>query len=258
MPATDDFDRMTVKELRQLAQEQGITKISALRKAELIAVLRSSIGPREPLALATSAPADDLPSSSVGSTAAAAPIHPHGDPGLPIPPHYGDDRLVMLVQDPQHLFAYWEISDACLARARAYLGHDGTPVLVLHAHGGVEQREVDLRGGNYYITVAPGQRYHAELALRGPDGTLAMLIKSNPVETPRLGPSDRYDEEWMSIDETFNELLVRAGLADQPSSAALLRDRHMTNHLWQRVGAVNPWSGTLPSSSALSSRAAKR
>ena len=256
MPVTDDFDRMTVKELRHLAGQHGIARRSTLRKAELIALLRITTGPRQAIDADAAQDQVGLPSSTVSPS--AAPAHPHGDPGLPVPPRYGDDRLVMLVQDPQHLFAYWEVSDACLERARAYLGHDGTPVLVLHAPSGIEQREVDLRGGNYYITVAPGQRYHAELALRGQDGTLAMLIKSNPVETPQLGPSDRYDEEWMSIDETFNELLLRAGLADQPASAALLRERHLTNHLWERVGAVNPWSGSLPSSAALSSRAARR
>lgn len=249
-----DLQRSTVKQLREIAGHLGIRGRSKLRKQDLIRAIDLARGEKPP-ASGQATPAEAIPSSASSAppeTARPSP-GPNGEPGLPVPDRYGEDRLVLLVQDPHHLFAYWEISDQRVGEARARLQENGTPVLILHTTGGTEQRIIDLRGGNYYITVAPGACYHAELALRAQDGALALLAKSNPVETPSNGPSENLDEQWMSVDETFSELLLRAGLNEQPSSASAQRDRAMVHRLWQRVGAVNPSSGQLVSSRALSS-----
>ena len=178
-----------------------------------------------------------------------APAHAQGDPGLPIPEFYGADRLVLLIQDPSHIFAYWELSGPALDHARQALGEPGTPVLLVHGAGGCEQREVDLAGGNYYLSVAPGGTYRAELALRGSTGALCCIVASNEVAMPRAAPSERLDEEWMAVDETFSELLVMAGLpANAGSSATLARDRAMRSRLWQETGVTPFSSGHLGSS----------
>jgi hypothetical protein len=116
-----------------------------------------------------------------------------------------------------------------LARVRNEAGGDGSIVLMVETANGREIREVDLHGGNYYLTVAPDADYRAELALRGPDGRLHILAISNRIRTPAGAPSERTDEAWMAIDETFHELLDRAGLPGSGgnsadlSSAALAR-----------------------------------
>ncbi|MFW5750048.1 MAG: DUF4912 domain-containing protein [Planctomycetota bacterium] len=249
-----DLQRSTVKQLREIADSLGIRGRSKLRKQDLIRAIE--LARDEPPAAAAPDPETHAnPSSATSAPPQAARLSPgpNGEPGLPVPDHYGEDRLVLLVQDPHHLIAYWEISDQRIGEARSRLQENGTPVLILHTTGGAEQRIIDLRGGNYYVTVAPGSCYHAELALRSQDGALALLAKSNPVETPSNGPSENLDEQWMSVDETFSELLLRAGLNEQPSSASAQRDRAMVSRLWQRVGVVNPSSGELISSRALSS-----
>ncbi len=228
----EELMRMTVKDLRALAERHGLTGHGKLRKDELIGGLL-------PFAVDGSAKAGSSGSaaanattvimaappagSSKTSTPSAPPAPQRGpDPGLPIPDSYSHDRLVLLVQDPHHIFAYWEVTPSTYATVAAAAGHGAATVLALHTSSGAEQREVDLRGGNYYLAVAPGATYRAEIALRSRDGTLHTLAISNFVETPAAGPSSRTDATWMEVDETFHELLALAGLPG-PDAGSLAR-----------------------------------
>lgn len=200
-------------------------------------------------------------SSSVARIAPKPTPSKDPDPGLPVPDHYGHDRLVLLVQDPHHLFAYWELTPTTLRRIRTAAGGAGTPVLAISTDGKTEFREVDLRGGNYYLAVAPDRDYTAELALRDPQGRLHVLARSNKVATPAPGVSARVDEQWMGVDETFHELLELAGLPGRPGgtssgagSAARLADQRLAAWNWQKSGVSSLSSASL-SSSTLSSGA---
>ncbi len=207
-----DLQQLTVKDLRALAERHGLSLPAKLRKDQLVTALLPLIQEApavKPISAPVEAPAG---SSSLATAAAPAAVHQGPDPGLPIPDQYGIDRLVLLVQDPHHIFAYWEITAATHQRASGFAGDGATPVLLIEGQHGTEQREIDLRGGNYYLTVAPGTSYRARLALRSRDGRLhALCADSNIVATPAIGPSERHDEAWMEVDEHFHELLERSG-----------------------------------------------
>jgi hypothetical protein len=238
-----DLDDLPVAELKSLAKAARITNAARLRKHELIEALRAL--PALPDVPALNAPASvpapealAAPQAALGSsssTTAAAPVFgPDGDPGLPIPERYGIDRAVLLVQDPHHIYVWWELTGGVLERARGLLAEPGAGVLLLHGPDGVEQRLVDLAAGNHYLSVRPGSRYHLELALRAADGRLVVMLATNSVETPADAPSPRLDVAWMSVDETFNTLLDRAGLEEgQPSSAERYRLARLQQRLWQ-------------------------
>jgi hypothetical protein len=215
----EELMRMTVKDLRALAERHGIAGTSRLRKDQVISALLPHV-----LSLSKTAPSvvsDPTPKGSSGIVfTAAVPAPVVGpNPGLTIPESYGLDRLVLLAQDPLHIFAYWEISPLAYAKAAGEAGPGATAVLLLHTATGAEQREVDLQGGNYYLAVAPGGTYRAELALRARDGRLITLARSNFVQTPAGSPSTRTDATWMEVDETFHELLALAGLPGQDASS---------------------------------------
>lgn len=224
----EELMRMTVKDLRALAERHGLAGHVKMRKDELIGSLLPLVVKGKPTAaseaktLMITAPAAGSSKSTPGSPAPAPAPQRGPDPGLPIPDSYGHDRLVLLVQDPHHIFAYWEVSPTTYAKVAAAAGHGAATVLVLHTSSGAEQREVDLRGGNYYLAVAPGATYRAEIALRSKDGKLHTLAISNFVETPAAGPSSRTDATWMEVDETFHELLALAGLPG-PDAGSLAR-----------------------------------
>ncbi len=273
-----ELEGMSVKELRAMAAIKGVARATKLTKSELIAALSARQSPapvaargpakasdgaqrRRKQATFTSTAKPDLagPSSSglrpaVPAKPPAAAAAPPSDPGLPVPPHYGHDRLVLMVQDPQHIFAYWEISSETLSQVQARIGGQAMPVLIVHTSSGHEYREVDLRGGNYYLSVAPAGQYEAELALRDALGQLHPLARSNKVTTPVPSVSTRVDERWMGVDESFHELLELAGLPGHPrpaSSASRLADQRLAAWNWERIAGLG--SGSL-SSHSLSSR----
>jgi hypothetical protein len=286
----DELEAMTVKDLRLIAAERGIPKATKLSKAELVAALsavsrssrsgarsstrttptrsaasstrtkrRASYTAPAPTKRKGSKPPPGAPAAKSSSSLLApvvkapAPAAIVGsDPGLPVPEHYGHDRLVLMVQDPHHVFAYWELQPETVARVSQQAQGTGTPVLAIHSGGGTEYREVDLRGGNYYLAVGPDQDYEAELALRDRQGTLHTLARSNKVHTPTPSISSRIDEQWMGVDETFHELLELAGLPGHlrgAGSAARLADQRRMAWSWQHSGVTSLSSQTLSSHS---------
>ncbi len=289
----DDLEAMTVKDLRLIAAERGVPKATKLSKAELVAALvpanrpaskpirksavtststrtkrRSSFTNPAPTKrklvakLPPGAPAAKSSSSLLLAPVIAAPAPATivgSNPGLPIPEHYGNDRLVLMVQDPHHVFAYWELQPETVARVTNAAQSNSTPVLAIHTGGNTEFREVDLRGGNYYLAVSPDQDYQAELALRDRHGKLHTLARSNQVHTPAPTISSRIDEQWMGVDETFHELLELAGLPGHLRGAAgsearlaeqrRLADQRRMAWSWQHSGVTSLSSGVLSSHS---------
>ncbi len=205
----DQLAQLPLKDLRALAAGRGVAGSAKLRKDQLIAALSGIMATerREPPAPSAAPAGSSAPPQPVQAWQPAPAEH-----GLSVPDGYGRDRLVLLVQDPSHVFAYWEVAPGTLDRVRAEAGGHCTAVLVLHGPGGAEQREVDLNGGNYYLAVAPGTEYEAELCLRASDGRLIRIATSNHITTSAAGTSWRTDEAWMEVDESFQDLLALAGV----------------------------------------------
>jgi hypothetical protein len=220
-----------------------------MRKDELVQALMPTTRaphPGSPTPTGRGAPVSAPAGSSQSSSSSMPPQQPATnqgpDQGLPIPDRYGRDRLVLLVQDPQHVFAYWEVTPERYEQVAREAGDGAATVLVLITASGAEQREVDLRGGNYYLAVAPNATYQAQLALRDRHGRLHTLASSNQVTTPAAGVSPRTDEQWMAVDETFHELLAMAGLPGGiGSSLARFTDQRLAAWAWKETG-VHPWS----------------
>lgn len=232
------LNKLTVAQLRDLATAHRIPGASKAKKNDLVEALAAALtvappqGALKPPTGAAPAPGPLTHGSSSSTTAPPAPAAPRGpEPGLPIPDSYGRDRLVLMAQDPWHVFAYWEVTPGTLERVRASAGGPGWIVLVVETPNGREVREVDLAGGNYYLTVAPDAEYHAELALRDGTGRLHTLAISNRIRTPPAAPSARTDEAWMAIDETFHELLDRAGLPGAGGSSAGLSSAELARRV---------------------------
>ncbi len=215
----DRLDALSVKELRALAQGRGVAKAATLRKAELIEALTVLLAPAP--STVGSVPVDAQPrgSSTPIHLPPAQPAPQVGDQGLPIPDRYGMDRMVLMPQDPRHVFVYWEVTPEHLGEVAARAGHPWSAVLVIEGPGGCETRDVDLAGGNYYLAVMPGTSYRGRLALRGPDGRLHDLLDGGAVATPAAGPSWRTDESWLMVEEVWARLIERAGAPGEGGSS---------------------------------------
>ena len=79
---------------------------------------------------------------------------------------------------------------------------------------------------NWYIHVGkPDRAWIVEIGLRTSRGHFFRFVRSNRVTTPRYGPSDVIDEEWMSLEEEYWKLFGVAGGFGIGKSSMEIRQR---------------------------------
>jgi len=154
-----------------------------------------------------------------------------------IPTGYGETRIVLMVKDPWWLYAYWEVDSKTEREARSKLLPTEVERLqsVLRVYDVTERdfpaqqanHSFDIRlsglANNWYIHVnAPNRSFVVDIGLLTKSGRFLTLARSNPVTTPRFGPSEIIDEEWMTTDEEYWRLFgVTAGIGMGSSPGAL-------------------------------------
>ncbi|MBI2174650.1 MAG: DUF4912 domain-containing protein [Candidatus Omnitrophica bacterium] len=162
-----------------------------------------------------------------------------------IPGSYGEDRIVLMVKDPWWIFAYWEIQSSTERQAlRQLLPHEVeglSSILRIYDVTGLDYPnqaahssfDILLSGlaSNWYInTNAPNREFVVEIGLLTRNGRFLMLSRSNRVATPRFGPSEVLDEEWMCPDEDYWKLFglsVGFGMGGSPSGLQPFLERRM-------------------------------
>ena len=184
----------TTVQLRLIARDLDIQGRSSMRKAQLVEAIAQHVEK------VSTPPADSAQASIAGGfycpalqVTAKKLLHHHcnnlprtdvanhneqptADPGLPLPEHYNHNRLQLMVQDPHHLHAYWEVDPGQVDRLQQHVG--GHLVLVVFSGENQQEiRRVDVTSGGYYLAVAGGRTYSAELALQDTTGRLVSLLR---------------------------------------------------------------------------------
>lgn len=130
-----------------------------------------------------------------------------------IPDHYGRTELVLMVMDPLHLFAYWEVTPESLREAQDALGAemDGAGAVVrfydislIHFDGTNAHHTFDIDIGlearGWYVPVWTADKsYCADLGFVARTGRFHAIVRSNVIQTPRAGVSGNIDERWMRV-----------------------------------------------------------
>jgi hypothetical protein len=110
-----------------------------------------------------------------------------------LPETYGEDRLTLMVKDPDYLFAYWEITPARLAEAvkakRAGADYREAMRLNWDARGLFEANyallPVSFSARRWYLRVPhSGLPYRLELGWLGSQGHFISLLDSNVSDSP--------------------------------------------------------------------------
>ncbi|HEX9284207.1 MAG TPA: DUF4912 domain-containing protein [Nitrospirales bacterium] len=130
-----------------------------------------------------------------------------------LPDHYGRTELVLMVVDPFHLFAYWEVMPESLRQVQDILGGEmagGRAVLriydisLIHFDGNnahfIFDIDINLETRNWYVPVWTSEKsYCADLGFVARTGRFHALARSNVVHTPRAGVSNRTEGPWMRV-----------------------------------------------------------
>ncbi|MEW5979218.1 MAG: DUF4912 domain-containing protein [Acidobacteriota bacterium] len=151
--------------------------------------------------------------------------------GPELPERYERDRLVLMVQSPFWIFAYWEIT-----RERILQGLHGIQ------KSDWEQFQLGIRwfewdrpgpwldaGGTcqWWFLAKPESRYRAQLCIFAPEYGVIPLVDSNKVVTPRFRPAPPSlgSAGVLAESNLVQRLVERGGVGEAvPSAAPLDRD----------------------------------
>ena len=169
-----------------------------------------------------------------------------------LPEHYGHTELVLMVVDPVHLFAYWEVTQESLQEAQNALGAEmeGARAVIrfydislIHFDGTNAHHTFDIDIGleapGWYIPLWTAEKsYCADLGFVARSGRFHAIARSNIIHTPRSGVSARTNERWMRVRFVRRRKPERARLGEfvpapasgkelSPEKAQALRERLM-------------------------------
>ena len=210
---------MTLRQLRRVASEYGVSRYSRMRKEQLLNAIQeiertrfSTPTPSRTLEAQEAVEAtkfdvgqDDLQQAPVMSGIALATV----DTDLgELPEGYGESRIVLMPRDPQWAYTYWDIPNEHKEELRRHGGqqlalriYDVTDInLEFQSPHSVQEYPCDELAREWYLPVPVSDRdYVIEIGYRCADGRWLVLAKSAPVRVPPVYPSDWIEDHFITI-----------------------------------------------------------
>ena len=166
---------------------------------------------------------DPLPRRMFAMETAEEIAPPENQPGFPavyleLPDSYAETRLVLMVRDPEWLFAYWDIDDGHwenLTRQHgdAAVRRENLTLRVFEMADQMQYFDINVGGlaRDWHVRVGKSQTpFYCQLGLKYHQDFITLAV-SNTVVTPRNRLSDLFDEEWMLVNDREQRLLQRLG-----------------------------------------------
>ncbi len=268
-----ELNGMTKAELYKLAQEHDLRGRSRMTKAELISALAEIEGKRRPPPTQPAPPPSQpvptvegerprvgesapltspppRPSAPQYLTPTPAEVY-QGEQGPPLPESIPVTVLEAMPRDPHWIFLYWDVrpedKHAILTQYGEWIFERSLSVLRVHDVEAESWRDVPvlLDARNWYLPVLPDRVYRFQLGLIVPDGEFVAVASSRQVRTPPAQPSFQDEEEWLSMEEYFRELVELYGEFAPGSLPGSPAGRRLAEREQARFG----WSGVRPVSS---------
>ncbi|MBW4578625.1 MAG: DUF4912 domain-containing protein [Tildeniella nuda ZEHNDER 1965/U140] len=221
------LEDMTLRQLRRVASEYGVSRYSRMRKEQLLASIQEiqrsqgSSTPARPLeaqAEVEAAKFDLGQDDRVGGSLSAV------DEGLvDLPAGYGESRIVLMPRDPQWAYTYWDIPNEHKEALRRQGGlqialrlYDVTDVsLAYQSPHSIQEYPADELSREWYLPIPVSDRdYVVDIGYRCADGRWLVLARSAPVRVPPVYPSDWIDDQFITVgweetlvSKTFLELV---------------------------------------------------
>lgn len=166
---------------------------------------------------------DPIPRRMFAMETAEEIAPPENRPGFPalhpeLPDSYSETRLVLMVRDPEWLFAYWDIADdhweeLTRQHGDAAVRRENLTLRVFEMADQMQYFDLNVGGlaRDWHIRAGKSQTpFYCQLGLKYHQNFITLAV-SNTVVTPRNSLSDLCDEEWMLVNDHEQRLLKRLG-----------------------------------------------
>ncbi len=213
------FKEMTLRQLRRVASEYGVSRYSRMRKNQLLASvqeIQQGLPSQSPTHTLPS-PATLTPQETVEATKfEVGQVDQQGgslaavDQGLnDLPDGYGESRIALMPRDPQWAYTYWDVPNEHRSELRSQGGqqlalrlYDATEVnLDYQVPHSIQEYSCDELSREWYLPIPVSDRdYIVEIGYRCADGRWLVLARSAPVHIPPTYPSDWIEDQFISVD----------------------------------------------------------
>lgn len=206
------LEELTLRQLRKVASECGVSRYSRMRKDQLIAEIQKiRVAQFTPIPSRTLEAQEEVEAAKfdVGQTDRTGGSLAEVDEGLAdLPAGYGESRIVLLPRDPQWAYAYWDIPNDHKEELRRHGGvklalrfFDVTDIDISYQRPhSLQQYECDELAREWYLPVPVSDRdYIVEIGYIANDGRWLMLARSTPVRIPPVYPSDWIEDQFITI-----------------------------------------------------------
>ncbi|BAU11232.1 hypothetical protein LEP3755_17250 [Leptolyngbya sp. NIES-3755] len=225
---------MTLRQLRRVASEYGVSRYSRMRKDQLLASIqeieRTRFSTPTPTRTIEAQEAVEATKFDVGQddpqldSVVSANVLATVDADLiDLPEGYGQSRIVLMPRDPQWAYTYWDIPNEHKQELRRQGGqqlalrvYDVTDIdFGSQAPHSVQEYPCDEMAREWYLPVPVSDRdYAIEVGYRSADGRWLVLARSAPVRVPPVYPSDWIEDHFITLaweedlrGKTFAELV---------------------------------------------------
>ncbi|NMG07661.1 DUF4912 domain-containing protein [Brasilonema sp. UFV-L1] len=224
------LEEMTLRQLRKVASECGISRYSRMRKSQLLASVQEAQRSKLSLTQSRSMEAQETVEAAkfeLGQVDRTGGTLADVDEGLAdLPGGYGESRIVLLPRDPQWAYTYWDVSNEHKEELRRQGGqqlalriYDVTDInLEYQSPHSIQEYPSDELAREWYLPVPVSDRdYVIDIGYRCVDGRWLVLARSAPVHVPPVYPSDWIEDIFISVNfeedlrgKTFYELVPPA------------------------------------------------
>ncbi|NJK38509.1 MAG: DUF4912 domain-containing protein [Oscillatoriales cyanobacterium SM2_3_0] len=205
------LEDMTLRQLRRVASEYGISRYSRMRKSQLLAEIQDI--QRQRLGLIRSPMSEEQKAVEVADFLAQETqmrdLLASVDEGLnDLPSGYGVSRIVLMARDPEWAYAYWDV----LREQKEELRRQGGQQLALRIYDvtdinlefqsphSIQEYPCDESSREWYVPIPVSDRdYVVEIGYRCADGRWLILARSESVRIPPIYPSDWIEDQFITV-----------------------------------------------------------
>lgn len=186
--------------MAKVKSESGTAKKASARRTTKPVVKRKAPARKATATRRTTAPRAIAPPSEASISEAQSNVvaskfrtegQPHSPAPLPtLPSSYGESHLLLLVRDPQTLFAAWDVSPSTVDAIKARIGARGYAVSNLtlrltRAGGGATTFHLGKKVRTRYLKIDGGPSYIAEIGITSASGRFELIARSAPCFVPQ-------------------------------------------------------------------------